>query len=719
MVRAARLELTTYGSGDRRSIQLSYARPVRGKFRWARPKRKGNREKALTPSRKFSQLSVEEEMATMNRRQKRLIRLEESISQVAGVGPSRARRLERLGICTVGDLLLHAPLRYEDRRECRRIADLVQGEDSLCRGRVIAAGEQRYRRGQKSRYEVVIEDTSGRLYCRWWNFRRPPPGYAMDTEVWVFGRVSELRPPAMDHPEGEAVSTSHRSWMGRLVPVYPLTEGVAQRWLRGLIEDALEHHAAGFFEEEAGEKEREIPGDLPSHREAVLHLHRPPSLEAAERAKRRLALDELVGLQRELRRRRENLTEKAPRFACGAGEQEIARMLHGLSFSLTEAQRRVSREIRNDLESGIPMRRLLQGDVGSGKTIVAAGAVVTVLASGRPAVLMAPTELLAEQHVRTFSAWLGPLGFPVTPYTASAKPKESNSRQGLFIGTHAMLNDQFALPELGLVIIDEQHKFGVYQREQLLRKGAFPHLLVMTATPIPRTLALTVYGDLDVSVIDESPARGTVKTYLRASERLPRVWEFLRARLQKGQQAYVVLPRVEDSGDSDLKALVHEADVLRSVFPEFRLGILHGRLAPDEREAVMGDFRAGRLHLLAATTVIEVGMDVPAANLMVILNAERFGLSQLHQLRGRIRRSKETAYCILISDHPTPEAIRRLEAMTQCHDGFALAELDLQLRGAGHLLGTEQSGLPGFRFADLRRDHDLVHLARRLVASPA
>ncbi|HEY9508907.1 MAG TPA: ATP-dependent DNA helicase RecG, partial [Verrucomicrobiae bacterium] len=388
----------------------------------------------------------------------------------------------------------------------------------------------------------------------------------------------------------------------------------------------------------------------------------------------------------------------------------------------------VLREIRGDLRGTHPMRRLLQGDVGSGKTVVAGCAVLMAIESGFSVALMAPTEILAEQHFANFKKWLTPLGIEVELRTGSRKTANgqitSNSRLAiqdsprptLNIGTHALLTEGFEIPNLGLVIIDEQHKFGVTQREQLVRKGRYPHLLVMTATPIPRTLGLTLYGELDVSTIDAlPPGRGRIKTFARTADTLPKVWEFLREKLKTGRQAYVVYPRVEDTGTADVKAVKKEFENLQRTLAPYKVGLLHGRLKSQEKEEVMTAFRANRVQVLLATSLIEVGVDVPNATVMLVENAELFGLAQLHQLRGRIGRGAHDSFCILVSSAKNPEARERLKVLEETIDGFRIAEADLKLRGPGELLGQQQSGLPAFRFENLAEDLELIRLARKLV----
>jgi ATP-dependent DNA helicase RecG len=468
-------------------------------------------------------------------------------------------------------------------------------------------------------------------------------------------------------------------------------------------------------------------------------LHFPEAEQDAERARRRLALDEFIELQRQIQLRRRNFETKAQALPCGGDNRLMKPFLARLAFKLTEAQTKVLREMRKDLSGRHPMRRLLQGDVGSGKTVVAACSALMALESGYNVALMAPTEILAEQHYRTFSNWFGPLRVAVELQTGSRKTSEQGQVTGdrkpqpvslvtrhsspatppaaLFIGTHALLTSGFDLPNLGLVIIDEQHRFGVAQREELVRKGRYPHLLVMTATPIPRTLGLTVYGELDVSVIEEPPpGRGRIHTFVRAADKLPKVWEFIREKLGQGRQAYVVYPRVEESGENGIKAVTNELGTLQQALTPFKVGLVHGRLRSREKEAVMAAFRAQTVQVLLATSLIEVGVDVPNATVMLIENAEQFGLAQLHQLRGRIGRGAHEAYCILVAAAKSKEARQRLKVLEETTDGFRIAEADLRLRGPGELLGQQQSGAARFRFGDLATDGELIEQARRLAA---
>jgi len=653
--------------------------------------------------------------------------LEAPVTALWGVGNDRAAQLARLGIHTIEDLLLHRPRRYEDRRRFCPISQLTTEAAALARGTVVALGLKRFRRGAKSVFELILDDGSGRLHCRWWNLPFMENYFAVGDEVVVFGKLSGLKPRTMDHPESEVVEGDAERFVhvDRLTPIYPLTEGLSQRWLRGLIWRTLERFA-GQIPEPWPPGQPAAPG-LPTRPQAVRWLHFPGEQAEAELARRRLALDEFVALQVRLQARRRRFERHAQALPCG-GEQNrlIKPFLARLGFQLTEAQTRVLREIRADLAASPPMRRLLQGDVGSGKTVVAACAALMALESGYSVALMAPTEVLAEQHHLTFRRWFEPLGVRVELRTGSRKtagvdattlPLANGAKlPALIIGTHALLTERFDIPRLGLVIIDEQHKFGVAQREALVRKGRYPHLLVMTATPIPRTLGLTLYGDLDLSVIDTLPGgRGRLQTFVRTPASLPRVWAFVRQQLAAGRQAYVVYPRVEETDAGAVKAVMRERDAVQAAVAPFRVGLLHGRLAARHKEAVMAAFRANSVQVLLATSLVEVGLDVPNATVMLIENAEQFGLSQLHQLRGRIGRGAADAYCILVAGSLTPEARARLQVLAETQDGFRIAEADLRLRGPGELLGRAQSGLPRFRFGDLAEDLDLIQQARALA----
>jgi ATP-dependent DNA helicase RecG len=657
------------------------------------------------------------------------------LEQWRGIGPERAAQLARLKLFTVADLLLHRPRRYEDRRHSRKIADLRLHEAATVRGHVVAFGTNYYRKRTRSVFELIVDDGTARLHCRWWNLPFMEKYFHQGDEIFVFGKPNSLKPRTIDHPETEVIEAGEDSsiHINRIVPVYPLTEGLAQRWLRGLVWRVL-----GQFESRLPEPwPAGLLPDLPGRAQAIRQIHFPAEMSDAESARRRLALDEFIELQLAIQRRRQNLQRRARGLPCGGDNRLIKPFLARLGFKLTGAQTRVLRQLRADLAGQYPMRRLVQGDVGSGKTVVAACCALMAIESGFTVALMAPTEILAEQHYGTFKRWFDPLGVPVELQTGGRKtlaPQPRTARDAnppallparptprapaLIVGTHALIEAAFQMPRLGLVVIDEQHKFGVVQREQLVRKGRYPHLLVMTATPIPRTLGLTLYGDLDVSVIDElPPGRGRIRTFARSMEQLPKVYAFIRQKIAEGRQAYVVYPRVEESDlPTGTKAVMQEFQRLEKEFAPSRVGLLHGRLPATEKERVMTGFRANRIQLLLATSVIEVGVDVPNATVMLVEGAQQFGLAQLHQLRGRIGRGTQESHCIFVGDLKTPEAKQRLQVLAQTTDGFRIAEADLKLRGPGELLGQEQSGLPAFRFGDLVEDLALIERARALAA---
>ena len=678
------------------------------------------------------------------------------VAALRGVGPRHVEFFAKLGIATIEDLLLHQPRRYEDRRATGcTIAQLKLNEPATVLGKIVAQGVNKFAKGTKSVFEFILDDDTARLHCRWWNLPWLEDKFRVGDEVFVYGRLLSLKPRTIDHPETEVVEAGDEAsvHLHRIVPVYPLTEGLSQRWLRGLVWRTLEEYGGQIPERhprivptasrrrpdtsDATERRLEAAGTDTvlslSRAVAIRSLHFPTELPDTELARQRLALDEFLDLQLAVRTRREKLLANARSQPCKGDNHLIRPFLAQLGFALTESQTTVLREIRADIARGTPMRRLLQGDVGAGKTVVAACTALMALESGHSVALMAPTEILAEQHFRNFAKWFVPLGLAVELRTGSRKTVESRASRvegkasqrstldprpsTLFIGTHALVEDTFTVERLGLVIIDEQHKFGVAQRERLLRKGHYPHLLVMTATPIPRTLGLTVYGDLDVSVIAHlPPGRGAIKTFVRGPEKLPKVWAFVRERLGEGRQAYVVYPRVEDTDlKTGTKAVMAEFDKLAKELAPHRAALLHGRLSAEEKESVMADFRANRVQALLATSVIEVGVDVANATVMVIENAEQFGLAQLHQLRGRIGRGAHDSWCVLVAAKLTDDARERLKVLEETTDGFAIAEADLRLRGPGELLGQAQSGAQQFRFADLTRDLELAKLARGLV----
>jgi ATP-dependent DNA helicase RecG len=555
---------------------------------------------------------------------------------------------------------------------------------------------------------------SGRLVCRWFNQHYVQKMLAAGQTLVVFGRPKESRGRIyFDHPEFEIVEEEDENLihMNRITPVYPLTEGLRQRPLRTLVYLAIQQLSEV-------EDQPVLPGYVASFQEAVSQIHFPATWARFQRARKTLALAELVGMQIVVEHRRRSVSNQRGHAHSGSGKR-VKRFLEQLPFEPTSAQERTIEEIRIDLAAARPMARLLHGDVGAGKTVVATAAMLEVAEAGFQSALMAPTQVLAEQHYQTLKTWLEPMGIRLALRTGPRKEDGFLELQGdpeIVIGTHALLYESDPFPRLGLVVIDEQHKFGVLQRGRLLQREPVPDLLVMTATPIPRTLAMTLYGDLDVSTLDEKPVnRKPVITGVRSSRKLPEAANFLRERLQANRQAYIVYPVIEESDSLSVKAATTEFNRWSDLLKPSACGLLHGRLAPEERESVMKSFRQGDIRVLIATTVIEVGVDVPNASVMLVENAERFGLAQLHQLRGRIGRGNHQSYCILMTDTKDPLALAKLAVLEKTNDGFEIAEADLRFRGPGDLLGTAQSGLPPLRVADLLQDADLLDEARGIA----
>ncbi len=641
-----------------------------------------------------------------------------------GVGPQRAKLLSRLGLLTIQDALFFVPARHDDRRRLIPFRSLGEGKPQSCSGTIVGLSLPP-RGNPRSPFSVLLRDGTGYLTAVWFN--QPYLGKVLQRgqTLVLHGRVARFRggPLQMRHPDFEIVESGEDESLhtGRLVPIYRLTEGLTQRPLRSLLWRVVEHYAAKAPESlpEALRRRRGLV-PLPA---ALKGIHFPEAENELAAARRRLVFEDFLLLQLGLaiRRQREGRARGIP---LKPGGELVARLRRSLPYTLTAAQERVWEEIRRDLAGPYAMNRLLEGDVGSGKTIVAAMAILTAVEAGYQTALMAPTEILAEQHYMTLRQLLPPLGLPVALLTSAIKGRE---REGLLegvtagripclVGTHALIQEGVEFRRLGLAVVDEQHRFGVVQRALLRKKGDNPHVLVMTATPIPRTLALTLYGDLDVSVLDEMPpGRQPIGTVVRAEGKRAQIYAFLRKQIEEGRQAYVVCPLVEESEDTDLKAATEMAERLqREVFADLRVGLLHGRMSLDDKESVMRAFKAGETHILVSTTVIEVGIDVPNASVMLVEHAERFGLSQLHQLRGRVGRGPWKSYCILLAAGGlSAEARRRLAALTESQDGFRIAEVDLELRGPGEFFGTRQSGLPEFRVADLLRDARVLEEARQ------
>jgi ATP-dependent DNA helicase RecG len=653
---------------------------------------------------------------------KAAVRLDTPVKFLKGVGERRAEALERLGIRTARDLLWHLPHRYVDASAVTPLAKAELGQEVACVGQVMAKGVLPTRRGLRI-FHAVLRDDSGLLECVWPGQPFLDRTIAIGQTLLVSGPVRFYHGRQMVPREyvvlADAAGDADPLTAGKVLPVYPATEGLSHKVIRSLVERHLDALVA-LSDDVLPETLRRGLG-LPELLAALRAVHRPGSLEEAERGRRRLAFDELLDLQLMLIRARTVAKRHRSGVAFTIKRELTTRLKQSLPWELTDDQQRAIREITGDMTAPERMHRLLMGDVGTGKTVVALFAMLLALENDFQAALMAPTELLAEQHAATLEVLLAKLDLRPevllgrqTPAEKSAVRKRLATGQArLVVGTHALLQEGVSFQRLGLVVIDEQHRFGVEQRAALIGKGAAPDVLLLTATPIPRSLALTLYGDLDVSTLRQRPpGRGTVRTAVRSTGQRERVFEFIRSECAKGRQAYVVLPVIEESERADLRAATTMAQTLAARWPELQVGLVHGRLKAEERDQVMRRFRGGELHVLVATTVIEVGIDVPNATIMLIEHPDRFGLAQLHQLRGRVGRGAEESYCILLADGPAPE---RLNGFAASQDGFRIAELDLEERGMGDLIGARQSGGFEVRHARLPADADLLGQARELA----
>lgn len=655
--------------------------------------------------------------------------LETSIQYLKGVGPALAATLSKRSLRTVGDLVHYFPRAFEDRRAARNIASLNPDDLVSLKATVVKVSSYNMGRSSRKIWDVVIRDSSGQIHCKF--FRVPYKGYferfEPGKEVRVVGRVILYRNvKEFHHPELRDL-VSEEEIADDLIPIYTEIETLTSTRIAQLIRKSLEQLKAESWGPEKLPQSLIEKRGLLTHKDALLSLHQPPH-EGAEQyfemrspAHRRIIFEEFFWLELFLATRKSEIQrEKSPKLQ--SSEDLVEMLEEKLPFKLTGAQKRVFSEIRKDLGSGHPMHRLVQGDVGSGKTMVAFLSAILAQVSGFQTAIMAPTEILAEQHLKTARLYLEPLGLRVGGLLGKTKAAD---RKVLFkelfdgtidvlIGTHALIEDEVKFKNLGLVVIDEQHRFGVEQRAKLRRKGTSPHFLVMTATPIPRTLAMTVYGDLDVSVVDEiPPGRKPVQTRVVYSSKRPEVLKFLKAQIEKGRQAYWVFPLVDESEKMDLKNAMEEYEKLKTEFPDLKFGLLHGKMKSEEKDAIMEEFRAHKIQILVSTTVIEVGVDVPNSNLMIVEHAERFGLSQLHQLRGRVGRGEHKSFCILMLGYAvSEEAYERTRFLETTNDGFKVSEFDLELRGPGQFMGTQQSGLTGFQLASLVRDQGLLQEAR-------
>jgi ATP-dependent DNA helicase RecG len=653
------------------------------------------------------------------------------LAELEWIPPQRARALERFGLRTVGDLLTHFPRRHEDRTQFDHFPT-EEDEAPVCVCGIVTKTATKRFGGWKKMFEVTLHEEDAHalttsLMCRWFNVHFVQKMIATGQRLVVYGKPKlRAKKIVIDHPEFEIVENDEdvSIHLKRIVPIHAATEGITPRVLRTLIFRTLERI-------DSFQIETRLPAKLDSMplAGALRQIHFPDNAETLGRARRHLVLDEFFTMQLCVAAKRAQTLELCGEPHSGSGA--LMRKLHAaLPFPLTTAQQRAIAEIRTDLAAPHPMNRLLHGDVGSGKTLVALSAMLLAVESGCQSALMAPTQILAEQHYLNFRRLLAPLGINVALRTGTRKEdtvmplfdaagNRDATRTGeaqIFIGTHALLYETNAnFSKLGLIVIDEQHKFGVMQRARLIDQAFAPDVLVMTATPIPRTLTMTVYGDLDVSTLDEMPAgRGKIITAARDESKLPEVVKFIREQLEAGRQTYIVYPLIDESEKLEVKAAAGEFEKWRVLLQPMRCELLHGRIDPVEKDAIMERFRMGVSKVLVATTVIEVGIDVPNANIMLIENAERFGLAQLHQLRGRIGRGAHKSYCILISGDPkNTEAMEKLKTLERTSDGFEIAEEDLKLRGPGDILGTAQSGLAPLKIGNLLTDADLIKLARK------
>jgi len=647
------------------------------------------------------------------------VRLDAPVMYLKGVGPARAEALKRLGVVTAGDLLYHIPHRYEDASTISPIASLETGMQGTVIGTVVSKGVLPTRKGLRI-FQAVLRDDTGMIEVSWPGQPYLDRTIDKDDVLLVSGSVRFFHGRQLQPREFVNLGKDDSGMaQGRVLSVYPATEGLSFKVIRGIIDAHLDELLPLVTEY--------LPRDVlelaavPSIGDAMRMVHRPTSLAEALEGRARLAFEELLFVQL-LQLRAKALSRETRRGIHFENKRELTtRLRENLPFTLTSAQMRVLREIFADMCSERRMQRLLQGDVGSGKTVVALFAALLAMENGYQAAIMAPTELLAEQHFGSMSRMLAPVGIEPILMTGSLKAKarrEIASRiaeptPSLVVGTHALVQQATEFSNLGLVVVDEQHRFGVEQRKALAAKGESPDVLLMTATPIPRSLALTLYGDLDLSVLDERPpGRQPITTAMRPEVARTKVLEFVNRELGQGRQAYVVYPVIEESEKTDLKAATTMFEVLAAgAFKDRRVALLHGRLPADEKDAIMRRFRDGDIDVLVATTVIEVGIDVANATVMLIEHPERFGLSQLHQLRGRVGRGAEASYCILLGD-VSPDSKQRLDVFVGSDDGFEIARADLQLRGMGDLFGERQSGVPTFRVADPLRDELLNEQAR-------
>ena len=650
--------------------------------------------------------------------------LDMDVRFVKGVGERLAKIMGKIGIFTARDLLMHYPHRQEDRTHFRQISQLKHGETAAIRGKVLIADDQRTSRSRTLLVKVAIQDGTGTVNLVWFNqwYLKNKFIKLLGKEIIAYGTAQfGSRGIEIVNPEWEEVADgADPISSNRIVPVYPLTEGLFQGSVRRIIYQALDRFVPAV--DDVLPEELLDRRDLVDAQTALRNIHFPESQVALDAARNRLVYEEFFLLQLALALRKQNITAGQPGIIFKVTPEFTKEFYESLPFELTSAQKRVIVEIERDMSGSTTMNRLLQGDVGSGKTVVAVAAMMVAIHNGYQTAIMAPTEILAEQHYLVLSQMLQELGVEVVLLTGSltaagkrkAKEKIASGEAKVAIGTHALIQGDVEFQRLGFIVIDEQHRFGVLQRAAIREKGWRPDVLVMTATPIPRTLALTVYGDLDLSIIDEMPpGRKPIRTHWKTDDQRAQVYDAARKLVQQGRQVYVVCPLIEESEKLQVKAATDLAERLKKeIFSDCELALLHGQMKPVEKDDIMRRFRDGEIQVLVSTTVIEVGIDVPNACVMVIEDSERFGLAQLHQLRGRVGRGANQSYCVLIADPRTDEGRERLSVMARTNDGFEIAEEDLRIRGPGEFYGTRQSGLPSLRIANVLRDVGILEKSR-------
>jgi len=650
---------------------------------------------------------------------KEVLHSERDVQFIKGVGPKRAHALKKLDIETAGDLFYHFPRRYLDRSTVANIADLKRGQEATVVGKIESKNFIKTRRG--GFFQLLIKDDTDYMRCKWFNGAKYMQKLFKEGEtVAFFGKVKYYKGPELIHPDYDKIEEENIN-TGRIVPLYASTAKLKKMYLnskgfRRLFRKIFKKYNIDV--EELLPKEIRQSQKLPSVKSALHQIHFPDSKEKLKKARRRFIFEELFYLQLVMGLKRESVKAVKKQFDYQSPGKLLAGIYEKLPFELTDAQKRVVKEIWQDMKSDAVMNRLVQGDVGSGKTVVAVLAAAIAIGNGYQAAIMAPTEILAEQHYQNLKEMTRGLGINVVLLVGNQKKSErqeilqqiAKNQANLIVGTHALIQDQVVIKKLTLVIIDEQHRFGVMQRGDLIDKGLNPDVLVMTATPIPRTMSMTLYGDMDISTIDETPARkGRIITKKVKPKTLPKVYQYTDQKIEEGHQAYVVYPLIEESEKMDLKAAEEGYKHLnQKIFKNRELALLHGRMKNEEKEKVMQAFQNGKIDILVSTTVIEVGVDNPSANIMIIENAERYGLTQIHQLRGRVGRGQEDGVCVLIERNGSEKSEKRLDILCSTSDGFQISREDLKLRGPGEFFSSKQHGYPKMKIADLIRDRKIL-----------